>query len=161
MMHSMFPPGTSVQIAEPFFKIADSGQRVVRCDLPTDVHIKIPDEIGKEIDFAAVFALFLRMKRKNQNLVAHQFLLQALRTENNPCTENVVVLLRNRCEAALKMDHHLAALSDAAAALFLRPNDKKAWNRYTRSLEARGDCSNLNARAHKVRCPTKRQSDKY
>lgn len=49
--------------------------------------------------------------------------------------EQLVKILGNRSQAALRAGHSAAALRDSTAVLLLRPRNSKAWQRYHASLE--------------------------
>jgi tetratricopeptide (TPR) repeat protein len=127
MARAKFPEGARVRIAEPFYKIANSGVTAVRIDSPNELQVTVPEHV-QTMTVTMAREQCKAIVQKQEHLAANELYLQALRRD--PCVDLVVNLLRNRAQAALQMCESVSALGDAAAAVFLRPKDIKSWSKY-------------------------------
>jgi len=133
MAFEKIPRGSHVQIAEPFLKIFNSGQRGIRIDNPQDLRVLTTP--SNQTSFT--FDPFLAEQKKKGNELFSKGLYQAametylvgLRQDSFTAT-----LLSNRAQASCHLDQYELALVDAAASLTIRPFDKKTWSRYRKAL---------------------------
>mmetsp|Transcript_86129 Transcript_86129/g.152156 ORF Transcript_86129/g.152156 Transcript_86129/m.152156 type:complete len:843 (-) Transcript_86129:163-2691(-) len=123
----LFPDDMKLTIMEPYLKIMADGSLGVRVDNPAEV---ISHKQGSEG--------IAELKRSgNDAFAAGDFELAVLRYEealHHQEAENVHVALSNRAQAYLSDEQAANALTDAAAALLLRPKSPKAWTRFVKSL---------------------------
>lgn len=117
-----FPVGTSVIICEPFYKIFADGCLGIRVDSPDEFSVVQHEETTS----------FDVIREKGKSMVKSGDYLGALELYMCSLTQfkEVELLLNNRSQTELKLDHHEDALLDAAAVLFLNHSNEKARMRY-------------------------------
>ena len=154
-----FPIGARVAIAEPFFKIALDGQRMVRVDSPGEVQVMLASSasVSRALESRDLPSLkqpladVISQLQQGSPEEAVQTALLALHQSHARTVTLAVTLLCNRAQALLRSQQPASALRDAAAVLLLSPQHTKGWYRYVAALRAL-DAPTHAARAEAVTC---------
>ena len=134
--------GATLRIAEPFSKIFNDGQRGVRVDTPSELHVvRGSASAAGDPDTSQSSASSLTEAKAAGNqfvkderyLAATDSYLKGLRANDE--AEFVATLLSNRSQAHLLLHDWGQALCDAAASLTIRPTNEKTWARYKKCLD--------------------------
>ncbi|CAD7945676.1 unnamed protein product [Amoebophrya sp. A120] len=132
MVEQRFAVGTKLQIANPFYKIGAGGARAIRVDDPREVKFLSsavnPSSIRVDAEKARGNAEFA----KGAFDAAREIYQNALAATE---LDLQVSLLNNRAFMFLNEQNFGNALLDAAAVMYLRPDNEKAWHRYISALE--------------------------
>ena len=161
-----FTIGARVVIAEPFFKIALDGQRMVRVDSPGEVQVMLSSSasVSRALDSREFLSLKQPLTDVTSQLQqgspeeAVQTALLALHQSHARTVTLAVTLLSNRAQALLRLQQPASALRDAAAVLLLSPQHTKGWYRYVAALRAL-DAPAHAARAEAVTCEPGLEAD--
>lgn len=132
LLKAEFPMGSTLRVAEPYYKIFGAGTRGVRIDTPSEIHVV--DHFNQEI----VSAKTAKQRgndfvSKKQFLAAIDLYLKGLQTSSE--SDFVATLLSNRSQANIQMEDYISAICDAAASLTIRPKSPKTWYRYQKCLK--------------------------
>lgn len=109
LAHSMFPPGTRLEIAEPCLKVMTDGRWAVRVDSPSDIGVSRSESVSNDdvLKRGKVEESCGRLAN------AQKAYLEVLSHDD---FNLVSTLLANRAQAALSAKQFGQALADAAAA---------------------------------------------
>jgi tetratricopeptide (TPR) repeat protein len=129
-----FPMGATLRVAEPFSKIFNDGQRGVRVDTPSELHVlRDSSDTTSTSSLTEAKAAGNQYVKQEKYLAATDSYLKGLHSSEE--SEFVATLLSNRSQAHLFMNDWGQALCDAAASLTIRPNNEKTWVRYKKCLD--------------------------
>lgn len=140
LLEDEFPLGATLRIAEPFYKIFADGQRGIRVDTPSDLHVITKNSTNQKRQLLSeknAKESGNEFVRKKQYLAAIDMYLKGLlRNPNSSCSEAdfVATVLSNRSQAYIQLENWTLGLCDAAASLTIRPNFNKTLARYQKCI---------------------------
>jgi hypothetical protein len=127
--------GVKIQIAEPFYKAAMGGNRMIRIDDPREFRIIKSDSVTVSKAKQNGNQAFVQ---KNYSMAIDHY----KKCFGNMDIDLFVELLEERSSQFLKLKLCAEALADCSCILMLRPENEKIWRRYCAILRLLG-MSNL------------------
>ena len=131
LLKAEFPMGSTIRVAEPYYKIFGDGQSGIRVDTPSE--ILVVDTNQQSISAKVAKQRGNEFVRKKQYLAAIDLYLKGLQTSSE--SDFVATVLSNRSQASIQFEDWIPALCDAAASLTIRPKSTKTWKRYQKCLQ--------------------------